>query len=49
MIDDPEAVLLIGFYKNVRNGSGLAGIGGSVTIVDSNTIHKERIWGGRYK
>ena len=49
MIDDSEAVLLIRFYKNVRNGSGFAGIGGIVAIVDPNAIHKERIWDGRYK
>jgi len=41
VIDHSEAVLLIRYYKNVRDGSGFARFRSIAAIVDSNAVYKE--------
>ena len=44
MIDDSEAILLIGYYSNIRNGLGGASVIGLAAVVHANGVHKKRIW-----
>lgn len=41
VIDDPEAVFLIWYHRNVRNRLGCAGVGSIAAVVDAHAVHKE--------
>ena len=43
-VDDSEAVLLVGYHKNVGNGLGSARLSCFAAIVDANAVQEERIW-----